>query len=163
MMYSYAWLLRNLKEKNETKKKVRFRSNLKFEKPAMAGMICTIECDFFFIHKEHVDWNSRISYHITNNDTGTDINKMVQGSSASMSAMTESKLHMKVHQVNSNERSHVLWSTKYCTKAGAKCFLLTWKLSQGSKISTDCKNNIIVHSMSGNIIMTAKSWLTIVR
>ena len=53
---------------------------------------------------------------------------------------------------------------KYCTKTGVNLFSLTCKLLQGSKILSDCKNNIVVQSTSGDIVLhyyikTCDGWL----
>ena len=89
-----------------------------------------------------------MSYH--HDDTGLydviSINKSVQGSSGSMSTMKRGKLQTKVCQVNQSGKSHKLWPVKYCAKAGANQFSLTCKLSQGSIISSDCKNKIVAQS-----------------
>ena len=59
---------------------------------------------------------------------------------------------------------HVLWPMKYCTKACSNLFLLTYKILQGIKISSDHKNNIVVESAIGDIdldwqIKTHDSWV----
>ena len=69
-----------------------------------------------------------------------------------MSATKKGRLCMKV-QVNGSERLYVLWPMKYCTKAGANIHSLTYKLLQGRKIISDCKNNIVKQSTDGKIIL----------
>ena len=44
-------------------------------------------------------------------------------------------------------------ASKVCAKAGAKLYSLTCKLLQGSKINSDHKNNIVVHSPEDDIIL----------
>ena len=79
--------------------------------------------------------------YITNNDSGlyniTNINESIQGSPGIMPAMKKGKLQVKVHQVNGTEWAHTLWPMKFCPKAGVNLFLLTCKLSQGNKITSD--------------------------
>ena len=60
---------------------------------------------------------------------------------------------MEACQVDGSEKSHILWPIKYCTKGGANLFLLSCKLFQWSKILNSCKGNIVVQSISGNIML----------
>ena len=71
---------------------------------------------------------------------------------------------MKVHQANGSNKLHVIWSMKYCIKAGGSLYPIICKLSQGSNILSDCKSNIVIQSESGNIIIdcqikTCDGWL----
>ena len=70
-----------------------------------------------------------------------------------MSSTKKGKLHIKVNHVDSGEKLHVLWPMKYCTKAGVNLLSLTCKLLGGSKISSDCKNIIVIQSTSGKIVL----------
>ena len=70
-----------------------------------------------------------------------------------MPATKTGKLHVKVRQVDGSEKLHVLWPVKYCTKVSVNPFLLTYEYSQGSNISRDHKNNIVVQAKSGDIIL----------
>ena len=56
-----------------------------------------------------------------------------------MSTTKNGKLCVKVREINGNKRLHVLWPVKYNAKAGANLFLLTCKLFQGCKISSNKK------------------------
>ena len=67
--------------------------------------------------------------------------------------MTEGKLLVKVWQVNGTEQVHTLSLVKFCAKAGANLFSLMCKLSHGNKISSDHHNNIVVNTLTGNIIL----------
>ena len=92
------------------------------------------------------------SCHVTNDDTGLyDIT--AQGHSGSMTAAIKGKLHTKACQVDGSEKLHILWPMKHCSKVHANLFLLTCKLLLGRKISSDCKNKIVVKSISGNTIL----------
>ena len=75
----------------ETKKNVRFASDVKFKKPMEASMMCMIDGETFFSFTKNMNGRFRCSYHITNNEAGlydmTNINKLVQGRSGSMSAI----------------------------------------------------------------------------
>ena len=62
---------------------------------------------------------------------------------------------MKIHPV------------KDCAKTNANLCLLTCKLSQGSKILSDCKNNKVIWFTSGYIMLdcqikTCNDWVAIV-
>ena len=57
---------------------------------------------------------------------------------------------MKVYQVDGTEWVCILWSMKYCIKAGANLHSLTWELSHKNKIKSDHKNNILVQSSNGD-------------
>ena len=59
---------------------------------------------------------------------------------------------MMVSQINDNKKLHVLWPLKYCTKVGANLFLLTCKISQGSKILSNGKT-IITQFTSDDIVL----------
>ena len=64
---------------------------------------------------------------------------------------------MNESTASQQKQKNVLWSVKYCVKAGAKLFLLTCKLSEGSKISSDHKRNILVQRMNDNIILDCQN------
>ena len=107
-------------------------------------MMCMIDGQSFCTFTKNT-WfgNLGASCHIANYDAGmydvTHINKLVQGSSGSMSATTKGKLHVKVRQINGSKRLHTLLLAKYCTVAGGYLFLLTCKILQGGKVSSDEK------------------------
>ena len=88
--------------------------------------------------------------HITNDDKRlydvTNINELVKGSMGIVSATRKGKFSVKVRQVNGSEKLHPLWPVKYFAEAGANCFLLTCKLSQGGKVSSNEKNNIVLET-----------------
>ena len=118
-------------------------------------------------------WNGNLgaSCLITNNETVlydvTNINELVQRSLSNMPAMKKSKLHMKVHQVYSSKKLHVLWFMKYCIMAGANLYSLTCKLLQESKIA-DFKNNLVILSTGSNIMLecqikTHDGWVAAVK
>ena len=48
---------------------------------------------------------------------------------------------------------HILWPMKFCPKADADLFSQNCKPLQGNSISSDHQNNILVSSMSGDIIL----------
>ena len=85
------------------------------------------------------DWG--ILYNITNDATDlynvTNFDKLMNGSLGSMSATK------KVCQVDSSEKLQVTLPMKYCTKAGVKLFLLTFKLVQGSKVRATVKTILL--------------------
>ena len=58
-----------------------------------------------------------------------------------------------MRQVNGSERLHTLWPLEYGAKAVVNLFLLTCKLLKGGKIQSDEKNNIMIESSNGNIIL----------
>ena len=91
-------------------------------------MLTIDEETFFSFTKNMLIGYLNVSCHITNNDLGlydiTNINESVQGCSGSMSTMMKGKGHMKVHQVNGSEKSHVRWSVKCCIKADTNFFCL---------------------------------------
>ena len=60
---------------------------------------------------------------------------------------------MKIWQVIGSKKLHILWLVKYCTNAGVSLFLVIYELLQGSKLSSDHKNNIIVQTTSDDIIL----------
>ena len=60
---------------------------------------------------------------------------------------------MKVCQVDGSKRLKVLWLMKFYTKAGAIFYLLICKLLQGSKILSNCKNNIVIQSTIRDIVL----------
>ena len=66
--------------------------------------------------------------------------------------LQKGKTHIKVHQVSRSETLSIRWPMKYWVKVSLKLFLLTYKLLQGSKICSDCKNNIVVQSTCDNNI-----------
>ena len=95
--------------------------------------------------------------YVSNDDSGlydiTEINVLVQFSSGHMPAMKNSNPHIKIIQVGGSEQILVPWPVKYCAKAGVDLILLTCKLVKGSKISNKDKNNMVVQTTSGNIIL----------
>ena len=100
---------------------------------------------------------SDISCHIANNDTDlydvTEINKLVQGSVGNMSATKKGKLHMKVCQVDGSEWVYIVWPVKYCVKEGANLYSLTCNFLWRKRIKNNHKNNIMVQSSEGNIVL----------
>ena len=101
--------------------------------------------------------DSGASCHVTNNDSVlydvTEIIDSIQGSSSILPATKKGKLWVKVRQVNGTEHVHTIWPVKFCPKAGVNLFYLLWELLQGSKISSDHQNNIVVNTATGNIIL----------
>ena len=86
-------------------------------------------------------------YHIMNDNISQfniDINKLIQGSSMLMSATKKGKLCINVWQVDRTEWVHILWTMKFCPKAGANLFSLTCELLQRKTILSDHQNNIVV-------------------
>ena len=136
-------------ENNERKKtkKASFIENVK--KPKEASLLCTIDREMFHSFTKNT-WIDKlgVSCHIMNNDIDlydlTKINKPVQGSFGNMSATKTGKLCMKVDQIDGSKKLHILCLMKYCAKAGVNLYSLTCKLSQGSKIVSDCINNIVI-------------------
>ena len=61
-----------------------------------------------------------------NVDTGlydvTEINKLIQGISGSMSIAKKGKLNMMVCQIHGSEKLHILWPMKYCERADTTFF-----------------------------------------
>ena len=82
----------------------------------------------------------------------TKIDESVQGSSGNMKGTKEGKLHIKVRQVDGSTILHTLWPVKYCEGAIANLFSLTCKLSQGSKLCSEVKNDI-VDTVSSNFVL----------
>ena len=81
-----------------------------------------------------------------------------------MPAKKKGKLQVKVCQVGGTEKVYTLWPVKICPKGGANLFSLMCKLLQGNKISGDHQNNIIVNTLTGNIILdcqikTCNGWV----
>ena len=94
-----------------------------------------------------------------------DINYSIQGSSSIMFATKKGKLQVTVRQVHGEEQVHTLWPVKFCPSAGMNLFSLTCKLSWGNKISSNEFNNIIINTLSGDIILdrrikTRDGWVT---
>ena len=89
--------LLTMKKKENVKKKVQFRDDVK--QPTEAGMMCTINGDTFYSFTRNT-WirDSGASCHITNDDTGiydvTDINESIKGSSRIVPATKKGKLHV---------------------------------------------------------------------
>ena len=132
-------------------------------------MMCTIGGTSFHLFTKNT-WigDFGVSCHITNNDNGMydiiKIDELIQGSSNIIPAMKKGKLRLTVRQVNGKEQVHTLWPVKFCPSAGANLFLLTCKLSQGHKITSNDANNIVVITPIGNIILdcqikTHDSWV----
>ena len=124
--------------------------------------MCIINNDtFYFITRNNWIGDSDASCHITNDNTSlndvTNIDESIQGSSGIMSAMKKGKLHVKVHQVDGTEWMHTLWPVKFCPKTGMVQFSLTYKLSQGNRISNDHCINIMVNTTCGNIILDCQT------
>ena len=121
-----------------------------------AGVMCTIDDDTSFSFPKNTIGDSCTSCHFMNNDTGLfniiNINKMIQKSSGNMPATKKEKLCVNVQQVDGTEWVHTLWSVKFCPKAGANLFFLTFEHLQGKKISSDHQNKIIVKTTDGNIL-----------
>ena len=96
-----------------------------------------------------------VSCHIINDDTMLYyviiINESIQGGLGNMSASKRCKLHEKMREIDGNKKLHILWPLIYCAKAGANLFLLTCKLLQGGKMSSDEKNNIVLKTVIENI------------
>ena len=60
---------------------------------------------------------------------------------------------------------HTLWPVKFCPLEGANLLPLTCKLLWGNKISSNKFNNIVINTLSGNIILdhrikTHDGWVT---
>ena len=62
------------------------------------------------------------------------------------------KLCVKVRQVDGIKIIHT-WPVKYGEWAGLNLFPLTCKLLHGSKLCRDMKNNIVLDSANGNIVL----------
>ena len=104
--------------------------------------------------------DSGASCHIINNDTGlydvTNIDKSIKGSSSIMPDTKKGKLQVMEPQVVGTKQVLNLWPVKFCPKAGANLFSLTYKLLQGNKISSDHQNNIMVKTLTSNIILDCR-------
>ena len=79
-------------------------------------MLCTIDGETFHpFTKRTCIGNSGASCHVTNDDTClydvTNINKLEQGSLGDMSSIKKYKVQMKVCQIDSSKRLHVLSQT----------------------------------------------------
>ena len=69
---------------------------------------------------------------------------------------------------NQSKKMQMLWPIKYCVKVNLNVFFLTCKLSQSSKILSDCKTDFLVEQKSGNVILdcqikTHDSWVAAVK
>ena len=67
---------------------------------------------------------------------------------------------------SNSKRLHTLWSVKYCAKASVNHFLWTCKILQVSKICSEMKNNTMLETVKGYIIIDIKTqngWLTWVK
>ena len=75
------------------------------------------------------------------------------------------KLCVKVRQVDGSKRLHNLWLVWYCARFGANHFSLTCEPLQGSKISSNTKNNIVLNTAKGNAVLDCQikngdGWVT---
>ena len=126
--------------------------------PWEAGLLCTIDEETFNLFTESmlIEDSCAICY-ITNGNTNlfnvTKIYELVQGSVGSILCSKKGKFHINLCQVDGNEWVHTLWPMKFFPKAFANLFFVTCKFSQGNKIKSDDKNNIVVHWSKGNIIL----------
>ena len=111
-------------------------------------MMCMIDEETFFTFMKNM-WIAHLctSCHVTYDDSGlyhiTNILKLVQVNSGSILVTKKGGICMKLKQVHGSTMMHVLWPVKYCIKAYVNLFFLICKFLQGSKISSDNKNNII--------------------
>ena len=64
-----------------------------------------------------------------------------------------------MRQVDGTKQVHTLWAVKFCPKAGANLFSLMYELLQGNKISCDHQNNIVVNTLTGDIILDGANFL----
>ena len=128
------------------------------KKPTKTSMLCIIDRETFHLFTKNM-WivNAGALCHITNNYTGfyifTKINKFVQGSANNISATKKGKLHVNVGQVDCTEWLHILWPMKYYAKASVSLYSIACELLQGNTIKSDHKNNIVVQSSKGYIIL----------
>ena len=138
-------------KKENAKKKVWFVEDVK--QPSEVGMMCTIGGDALYSFMRNT-WigDSSASCHITNDNT-TCMMSPTSMSCFKESLMKKGKLHVKVCQVNRTQLVHTLWPMKFCPKAGANMFSLTYKLLQGNMISSDHHKNIVVNTTCGDIIL----------
>ena len=141
-MFSYDGI------KNENvKKTVRFTENVK-------RMMCTIDEDKFFCSH-----GSKIPVQFITSWMMITVYLMLLTSTSqfkgyrNMPATRKDKLCLNVWQVDGTEQVHILWPMKFCPKAGVNLFSLTCELLQGTKISSDQWNNIMVKFTDGNIIL----------
>ena len=116
-------LLTMVIKKETIKKKVWFAEGIK--KPMEAGMICTIDVDTFFAHKEHMDWRlwCIMSHH----------EQLYQSGALGTCQGQKRNLHINVWQVDDTEWVHTLWQVKFHPKAGASQFSFC-KLLQGKQL-----------------------------
>ena len=82
-----------------------------------------------------------------------------------MPATKKDKLWVIVWQINGIEQVQTLWHVKFYPLAGANLCSLTCKLSWGNKISSDQLNNIVIDTLSGDIVLdhlikTHDGWVT---
>ena len=67
--------------------------------------------------------------------------------------MKKRKVHVIVQQADGSKRVHTLQPIKYSIRAGAKLFSLIFELFNGSKLSSNMKNNIVLDTWHGDIVL----------
>ena len=63
------------------------------------------------------------------------------------------KPHEKVRHDDGSEILNTLWPVKYCRKVGINLFSLTYKLFQGTKLSSGNNNNFVLDSANCKIAL----------
>lgn len=79
----------------------------------------------------------------------TDISRQFQIHESSY----EGKIGIKVRHIDGSEKIHTIEPMRYFKSAGANLFCLTCKLLQGSKLSSNNKEYIVLDTSNGNIML----------